>query len=291
MPITSKFICLNGHFLKEEDLSFTASNRAFRYGDGFFETMHYANGEIQLFDLHQARLKKAMNLLKLESSVLQLPHIIHKEIVRLNNANHFFKGARVRISIFRSEGGLYLPLSNKANYLIESWPLENDRYLINSNGFKLGAYKQISKPSGQTFFYKSLNSQVSILASLYAQENNLDNCFIINDKREIIESINSNVFFIQNKTIYTPNNDSGCIYGIMREKILTVISQLGFTINNHTPVKEEDISQFDEIFLSNAIQGIQWVGAYKTKRFDSKITKQIQKALIQEIFKHSKQAV
>ena len=286
MPINSKFVCLNGHFLKEEEVSFGISNRAFRYGDGFFETMHYANGEIQLFDLHYNRMKKAMHLLKLESKILNSPNIIHKEIIRLNNANHFFKGARVRLSIFRSGEGLYLPNNNTASYLIESWPLESDQYPINGKGLKTGVYNALSKPSGEALFYKSLNTQVSILASLYKQENKLDDCFLINDKKEIIESISSNVFFVQDKTIFTPSHNAGCIHGIMREKLINSANKLGLTIKTDTIVKEEELNLFDEIFLSNAIQGIQWVGAYKTKRFDNKITKQIHNLLIKEILKH-----
>ena len=284
MPITSKFVCLNGHFIKEEDLSFGANNRAFRYGDGFFETMHYANGEIQLFESHQERMKKAMHLLKLESDILLNAHPLHKEIVHLINANHFFKGARVRISIFRDGNGLYLPESNKANYLIENWALQNDQYPLNSKGLKIGVYSQLRKPKENTYFYKSLNARISILASLYKQEIQVDDCLIINSSNEIIESISSNSFFIHNNTLYTSGKNSGCVHGIMRERILETAEEIGLKIIDNAQIKADQLIQFDEIFLSNTIQGIQWVGAYKAKRFDNKISKQIHRALIQSIF-------
>ena len=287
MPITSKFVCLNGRFLKEEELSFGANNRAFRYGDGFFETMHYAFGEVQLFELHIKRMAKAMQLLKLESSILLNAKLLHKEIVHLINANHFFKGARIRISIYRSGDGLYLPESNKANYLIENWALTDDKYPLNSKGLKIGSYSIFKKPSDSTYFYKSLNTRISVLASIYKKEQSLDDCFLFNNHNDVIESISSNAFFIKGKTLYTSGKESGCVHGIMRAKILKVVSKTDMKIVEDAHIKQEHISQFDEIFLCNAIQGIQWIGAYKTKRFDNKVSKQIHKILVSEILKGS----
>ena len=284
MPITSKFVCLNGRFIKEEELSFDANNRAFRYGDGFFETMHYAKGQVQLFNLHLNRIEKTMQLLKLESNILLNTRLLHKEIVHLINANHFFKGARIRISIFRDGDGLYLPNSNKANYLIETWALNAENYPINNKGLHLETYNELTKVKSKNYFYKSLNTRVSILASLYKKELEADDCFLLNSENEIIESISSNVFFIKKNILYTPSKSSGCVHGVMREKILQTLSKTNLKIDENTSIKEENIMQFDEIFLSNATQGIQWIGAYKTKRYDNKITKQIQKILIADIF-------
>ena len=283
MPITSKFVCLNGRFLKEEELSFGANNRAFRYGDGFFETMHYAFGEIQLFGQHLDRMKKAMSLLKLESNILLHAQLLHKEIVHLINANHNFKGARVRISIFRDGAGLYSPETNSASYLIENWALNDDRYPLNSKGLKIGIYSALKKPKGNSYFYKSLNTRISVLASIYKKDYQLDDCLLMNSDEEIIESISSNTFFIKGKTIYTSSNNSGCVHGTMRQILLKTLSKTNFEIIDNAQITPKHIPEFDEIFLSNATQGIQWVNAYKTRRYDNKLTKQIHKILIKTI--------
>lgn len=285
MPITSKFVCLNGRFLKEENLCFSAENRAFRYGDGFFETMHYANGEIQFFEQHLQRMQKAMHLLKLESDILTNAKLFHKEIVHLINANHFFKGARVRLSVYRSGGGLYLPESNQAEYLIENWALENDRYPLNTKGLAIDVYSQYKKPANPDHFFKSLNTRISILAALHKKELGVDDCLLCNSEGDIIESISSNVFFIKDEQVFTSGNDSGCVHGILRSEVIKAVQKTGLQVTQDAHVKIEHLTQFDEIFICNAIQGIQWIGAYQTKRYDNKITKQIYKALIQHIFK------
>ncbi len=283
MPITSKFVCLNGRFLKDEELSFDANNRAFRYGDGFFETMHYAFGEVQLFKLHLERMKKAMQLLKLESNILLHAQLLHKEIVHLINANHNFKGARIRLSIFRDGAGLYSPETNSTSYLIENWALEDDQYSLNTKGLKIGIYNALQKPKGSSYFYKSLNTRVSILASIYKKDYHFDDCLLMNSEDDIIESISSNAFFIKEGTIYTPSKNSGCVHGTMRETLIRTLSKTDLKIIDNAQIKTKHIPEFDEIFLSNAIHGIQWVGAYKSRRYDNKTTKQIHKILTKNI--------
>lgn len=288
MPITSKFVGLNGRFLKEENLRFSAENRAFRYGDGFFETMHYANGEIQFFEQHLQRMQKALRLLKLESEFLSNAKLFHKEIVHLINANHYFKGARVRISIFRSGGGLYLPETNRAEYMIENWPLESDHYPLNTKGLAIGVYSFYKKPTSNDNFFKSLNTRISILAALHKKELGVDDCLLCNSENELIESISSNVFFIKDEQVFTSGNDSGCVQGIMRAEVVKTLQKMGLQLTQEAHIKIEHLTQFDEIFTCNAIQGMQWVGAYQSKRYDNKISKQIYKALIQHIFNESK---
>ena len=70
----------------------------------------------------------------------------------------------------------------------------------------------------------------------------------------------------------------------MRKTILSVIAQSNLELIDNAKIKASQIEQFDEIFLSNSIQGIQWVGAYKNKRYDNKITKQIHQQLLSVIF-------
>lgn len=284
MPITSKFVCHNGHFVKEEELCISGSNRAFKYGDGFFETMHYAYGEVQLFEKHTTRMQLAMEALQITSDILSSPKLLHKEIVHLINANHYFKGARIRLSIYRSGGGLYLPETNKAEYLIECYALENDRYPINSQGLCIEIYKTYKKPKYQNFTFKTLNTPISVLASIYKKEMNVDDCLLLNEDNEIIESTHSNIFFIKDDKVLMPSLKSGCVNGLMQAEVYQLLCKTNLKVLTNQSVFEQDLTNFDEIFLTNAVKGLQWVGAYKNKRYDNKISKQIHKNLVQHIF-------
>lgn len=275
-----KFICFNGRFEKASSFKFSIENRAFRYGDGFFETMHYAFGEVQLFEVHHKRMLRAMQVLQLSSSLLENKAALLKEITHLINANHQFKGARVRISIFRSGAGLYKPETNTASYLIESNSLENDSYPLNTKGLSITYFDKLTKPVDNFQFYKSLNTSVSVLASLYAQEGAFDDSLLMNTDGHLIETTSSNVFFVQGDTLYTPDVESGCVEGVMREKVIETALHLRYSVIEGAQVRPEHLLKFDEIFLTNAIQGIQWVVAYENKRYYNKIIQKIHKELI-----------
>jgi len=278
-----KFVCFNGRFEKTLDFKFSIENRAFRYGDGFFETMHYAFGEVQLFVEHHKRMLRAMKLLQLSSPFLENAQLLLKEINHLINANHQFKGARVRLTIFRSGAGRYTPETNTASYLIESEALESDSYPLNTRGLRIDCFDKLAKPVDNFQFYKSFNTTVSVLASLYAKEQAVDDCLLINTDGYLIEATSSNVFFVLDKTLYTPDEDSGCVEGVMREKVIKTALKLRYSVIEGAQVKATHLFKFDEIFLSNAIQGIRWVVAYQNKRYYNKLTQKIHQALVQDI--------
>ncbi|MBN2669397.1 MAG: aminotransferase class IV [Bacteroidales bacterium] len=287
MSQASLFLCYNGRVLKDHEFVASHRNRAFKYGDGFFETMHFAYGHVQLLEQHFERIRRAMDDLQMFNNVLLQPKLIENEIKHLISANHFFNGARVRLTVFREDGGLYRPAGNKANYLIEVASLDALNYPLNSEGLHIDLYLKHSKSTGINYFYKSLNSKVSILGSILASELMVDDCLLINSKGELIESTNSNLFIIKDLNVYTPAIESGCVDGIMRGEVIKIIKNSNLNLHTYSFFTPKDIISFDEIFLTNAIKGIQWVGAYHQKRYDNKITKQLHSQLVKTIMPES----
>jgi branched-chain amino acid aminotransferase len=78
--------------------------------------------------------------------------------------------------------------------------------------------------------------------------------------------------------LYTPALAEGCINGVMRKVILDLAAKARIYVYE-TELKPNDLIRADEIFLTNAVQGIQWVGAYKSKRYFNKVSKTLIDAL------------
>ncbi|MEO0639951.1 MAG: aminotransferase class IV, partial [Bacteroidota bacterium] len=57
------------------------------------------------------------------------------------------------------------------------------------------------------------------------------------------------------KKLYTPPLSSGCLAGVMREKILELAQSLKIDVDER-PIRWKVLLQADEIFLTNAIKGI-----------------------------------
>jgi branched-chain amino acid aminotransferase len=282
MPVNS-FILFNGHYHRKEDFGLSYQNRAFRYGDALFETMHANGTQIQFFADHMIRLRFGMKTLGMKIPVNIENDTIEKEIVKLLHKNKLFQGVKIRLTVFRNEGGKYTPKDNSISYLVETAYLENEQYQLNTKGLSIGIFDQIKKPVNKLSGLKSANALIYIQAGLFAQHNNYDDCLLINEQNHLAEGISSNLFLVKDKTLYTPPLSDGPVAGILRKQILKIADSLHFKIVNDQSCDEQLLLQADEVFLTNSISGIQWVLSYKERRYFN----YTEKLLINELNKYA----
>ncbi len=284
MPINT-FILYNGEYFPREEFGVSITNRSFCYGDGLFETMHANGTEIQFFEDHLIRLKYGMNVLK-----MQIPEIIgsgkiFKEIIKLLHKNKLYQGVRIRLSVFRNDGGKYTPTSNSTSYLVETEFLDNDRYTINQKGLITDIFPEVQKPINPFSNLKTSNALIYVMAGIYALEKKLDDCIIVNEKGFITETISSNIFLLKDKFILTPPLTDGPVAGIMRKQILKIADMLQYRIYNEKSLTEKNILDADEMFITNSITGLRWVLAFKEKRFFNNSSQQFIDKLNEVAFK------
>ncbi len=266
-------IVYNGTFISETDTLSCIKNRAFLYGDSIFETIRVNNRNILFFEEHIERLVSGMTVLKYEipEKFTIFKSQLKNEILNLLNRNKIFKSSRVRITVFRKSGGLYTPETNEPEYIISASKLDTDKFILNTNGLKIDIFPDIKKPINIFSPYKAANSLIYTLAGVYKNKLNLDDCLILNEENKIIESSSSNVFIVKEKKIYTPPITDGCINGIMRFQVITYAKIHNIQCKEQS-LTDADLLQADEIFLSNSIKGIQWVVAYKNKRYFKRLS-------------------
>jgi len=271
----SEYININGNYFKPNENVFKVQNRAFRYGDALFETMFATGSNIPLFYEHIARLINSMHVLKMEVPVKFSVDTtgFHQEISRLMIKNKFFMSARVRLSVFREDGGLYSPVSNEINYVIEMEKLNNTSFEIHKTGLKIDIYNEIKKPINILSNLKTSNSLIFVLAGIYKNKRNLDDAIILNQNNYICETISSNIFIVKNDILYTPAISEGCIDGIMRSVVINVAKENNIQVNDDCLLTIDNLLHADEIFLTNAINGISWVAAFQGRRYFNKNSK------------------
>ncbi len=266
-------IILNGNFISGSENSFNVQNRAFLYGDSIFETLRVNNRKILFFEEHLNRLVSGMKVLKYEipDKFTVFKQKLEEEIIQLLNRNKIFKSSRIRLTVFRKTGGLYTPETNEIDYIIAVSKLTNDKFALNTSGLLIDIFKDIKKPLNIFSPYKTANSILYTLAGIYKNEKSFDDCLIVNENNNLIESISSNVFIVFDKKLITPPITDGCINGIMRNTIISLAkhSNIGCVEKSINIV---DLLKADEVFFTNSISGIQWVVAYKNKRYYKKMS-------------------
>lgn len=264
--MSQNYICYNGEFLPAEGKFITHHNRAFCFGDALFESIHCLGTLPQFLDNHWARLSQGMKVLKMTPDKDFTLGFIKRTIEKLLNKNRVFKGARIRLVVFRDEGGLYTPDRNTISWIMESIPLEHEKFELNQKGLVIDIFDEVHKPVNSLSNLKTGNAIIFVLAGIYRKENNLDDCIILNQFGRVAECISSNIYVVTGDTIITPPLSEGCIAGTMRHTMMNIVSEAGYKLEERG-ILEKYLLEAEELFMTNAIRGIQWIGAYKEKRY------------------------
>ncbi|GIV28423.1 MAG: aminotransferase class IV [Bacteroidia bacterium] len=284
MNNTTKKYIYNGEIVTAAqiiDIAF--NNRAFRFGDALFETIRYSNKNILFLADHILRLKLSMPVLKMKTpSYFSFEYFLNKisDLIYANDLQH--KNARIRLTVFRKGSGVYYPETNEVDYLIEADEIENTYYLSPSNGLVVDLFKDIFKPINRLSNLKTGNALIYILAAINRDALRLDDCFIVNEKGHICEATSSNVFAIKGNMVMTPPLTEGCVSGILRNQIkrITENKKLLFIeklFTSHTLIDA------DEVFITNTIQGPQWIRQFQSRIYEKKSITQLFVETLNEI--------
>ena len=112
---------------------------------------------------------------------------------------------------------------------------------------------------------KSNNKAINVIGSIYAKENKLDNCLLINTNKSVVEALNGNLFLVKGNIIKTPPLTEGCLKGIAREKVISVITSSNDYTIEETIISPFEIQKADEVFITNSVMGIQPITNYRNK--------------------------
>jgi branched-chain amino acid aminotransferase len=125
---------------------------------------------------------------------------------------------------------------------------------------------------------KSSNRLLNVLSSIFAKENDLDNCVLLNEQKNIVEFSNANLFLVQGNHIRTPQLSDGCIKGISRKKVIEILETHTEYTLEETSISSFDLQKADEVFLTNAIIGVQSVTHYRKKKYATGVGAALSKA-------------
>lgn len=272
----------NGKVFKENSLIVGPDNRGLRYGDGIFETLKIKNGQVILEDEHFARLWNGMQVLQFEIPKHFSPEKLKKEILQLVEKNGHGNGARIRLNIFRGDGGLYDAKNHTPNYVIQTWALPVDNGQWNSNGLVAGIYEDAKKSCDIISNLKHNNYLPYVLAALKAKKEKWNDAILLNTYGRICDSTIANVFIIKNELIITPALNEGCVAGVMRKEIIKEAAKNYWKIEE-TAISQQDILTADEVFFTNSIYNIRWVQRIENKEYTNSYTQKIYNAIFTTI--------
>ncbi|MFT6065235.1 MAG: branched-chain amino acid aminotransferase [Polaribacter sp.] len=268
-------INFNGELLIDENVKLSAENRGFKYGDAIFETIKVNHHKIIFWEDHYFRLMASMRMLRMKIPLKFTMEFLEQEILKTIAMQEKSPSYRVRLNVCRKDGGLYTPKTNEIDYLIDVKANKHQ----NKEIYSVDVFKDFYNYSGLLSTIKTNNRMVNTLASIYAKENDLDNCVLINEKKGVVEVTNANIFVLKGNVLKTPALTEGCIKGIIRRKVIEIIAKNTDYTLEETTISPFEIQRADEVFITNAIMGVQAITTYKKKKFKIDFSNKVSKSL------------
>lgn len=271
-------INFNGAIVSE-DANVLVQNRGFLYGDAVFETVKIVNEKILFLEDHYFRLMSSMRVIRMEIPMNFTLEYLEDQILSLVKNNKFASSARARITVYRNDGGYYLPQNNEVSFLIKAASLENKEYLLNEEEYEVDLYKDFYITRQLLSSIKTTSRLINVTGSIYANENGLNNCVLLNDAKNVVEALQGNIFMLNGNKLITPPVSEGCLNGVMRKQVLELAKKIDGIEIAEEVISPFDLQKADELFVTNVIKGIQPITKYRKKEFSIEISKTLVAAL------------
>ncbi|NMH86193.1 aminotransferase class IV [Flavivirga algicola] len=265
----------NGNIL-EESTMLSIENRGYNYGDALFETIKTSFGKILFWEDHYFRLMASMRIMRMEIPMNFTMEYLEEQILATLKYNELLKSsARVKLMVYRNEGGLYTPNSNDVSFVVSVKPIQDDFYLLQDSFYEVDLFKDYYVSPSLLSTLKTNNKVLNVVGSIYAKENNLHNCLVLNTNKHVIEALNGNIFVVKDAIIKTAPISDGCLKGVMRKQLIDIIKSMPDYEVFEDSISPFELQKADEIFITNVIVGIQPITKYRKKVYANEVSKSL----------------
>lgn len=266
----------NGALIGAEGNILALHNRAFAYGDAVTDVSKYSYQQLLFWEEHYLRLMAGMRVLRMNIPISFSMEYIEEEILKTIRSNALeSQPVRVRISIFRKSGNTYTPTDNDIEYLIETQPLSSAFYVLNEEPYEVELFKDFYIQPDLLANIKHTNRIVNVLGSIFAQENDYQNCILLNSQKNITGALDGNIFLVNGNTLKTPALTDGAVNGITRKMLIKSLQKVGDYQVEETSISPFELQKADELFITNSLIGIQPVSQYRKKTYTHTATKSL----------------
>lgn len=266
----------NGALIGAEGNILALHNRAFAYGDAVTDVSKYSYQQLLFWEEHYLRLMAGMRVLRMNIPISFSMEYIEEEILKTIRSNALeSQPVRVRISIFRKSGNTYTPTDNDIEYLIETQPLSSAFYVLNEEPYEVELFKDFYIQPDLLANIKHTNRIVNVLGSIFAQENDYQNCILLNSQKNIAGALDGNIFLVNGNTLKTPALTDGAVNGITRKMLIKSLQKVGDYQVEETSISPFELQKADELFITNSLIGIQPVSQYRKKTYTHTATKSL----------------
>jgi 4-amino-4-deoxychorismate lyase len=252
---------LNGWINGRKGTRIDYRDRGLQYGDGVFETMRVRQGQIRLLEYHLERLQLGCRRLQIAAPSLRG---LRRELERIAERRN---EAILKLIVTRGPGQRgYRPTGRERctrilalhalprTVLTDAATPARVRLCVTPLGLNPGL-------AG----VKTLNRLESVMARAEWQDARIWEGLMQDVDENIVCGTMSNLFLRRGSTLMTPVLDRCGVAGVMRRWILETAGELRLHATERR-IRWQDLSQAEEVFMSNAVIGLRSVGVIERGR-------------------------
>ncbi|HDZ05824.1 hypothetical protein LCGC14_0123400 [marine sediment metagenome] len=266
----------NGELLDKNTDFLNENNRGVQLGDAVFEELRVINGDVIFLEDHYLRLMSSMRILRMEIPMNFTMEFMEEEILKLISEDGLRETKKIKFTIYRNTSiNDFSKSDNSISYFITSTKLTNPFFVLEESAYEVELFKDFYKNSSMLSNLDTNNKILNVVGAIYAQENDYQDCLLLNERKQVIEALNGNIFIVKGNQVKTPPLADGCVNSVIRKKITDIVSNL-----KEVEFLEESISPFelqkaDELFIANNVNGLISITKYRKKEFVSTTAKNL----------------
>ena len=209
-------------------------DEGYSFGLGAFETIAVKKGKLIFLDRHLRRLDRTLHFLKI--GTLDERGITEKQMIDYVKRQKLIDGA-------------YKLTVSKENVIFQQRenPYTDD---IRRTGFVMDFSSVRRNETSPLTAYKTLNYGDCIMENRQAHRSGMNERIFLNTKGQISEGTVSNIFFVRNGKLYTPDLSCGLLPGILREYLCETENV------EEAVIYPAELGQYEECFVTNSLMGI-----------------------------------
>lgn len=265
----------NGKLFNEDDHILDAKNRGLQWGDAVYEELRVLSGEVIFLEEHYLRLMSSMRILRMEIPMNFTMEFMEEEILKTVLKEDLKVTKRVKFTIFRNSENDDALANNSISFLVTASILPNPFYILEENEYEVELFKDFYKNASMLSNLDTTNKILNIVGRIYAQENDYQDCLVLNEQKQVIETLNGSIFLIQKNVIKTPPLTDGCLNGILRRKLIEIVSKIEGYEFQELSISPFELQKADELFTANAIDGIISITKYRKKSYSNSVAKNL----------------
>lgn len=240
---------MNGEYLPADELKISPFDHGFLYGVGFFETFRTYEGHVFLFSTHMERLRSALDEYRIampytEKALLAVIQKLNKDA---GGTDGYF---RLNVSAGVHDIGLAPTAYTEPNVIMFRKELASMKRGTAKTGVWLMTPRNEPESTVRHKSHHFLNNVGGRLELASLKE--LEGIFLTKEGY-VAEGITSNVFWVKDRSLYTPSLKTGILPGTTRAFIMELAESIGMRVFEGFYGKEA-VEEADEVFVTNAIQ-------------------------------------